>query len=186
MSFRALSRQFTSTQLGILLKLSAVTAGGEAVPELPLPLELVDVLTHYGEVFSSSTGLPPHRAVDHRIVLKEAIPPSIRPYRYPHIQKGEIERLVSKMLSSGIIWPSSNPYSSPDLLVKKRDGSWRFCVDYRAFNQLTVPEKFPIPIIDELLDELHGAAVLTKLDLKVGYHQSGFTTTMWRNSLPYT
>ncbi|XP_026417003.1 uncharacterized protein LOC113312466 [Papaver somniferum] len=110
--------------------------------------------------------------LDHKIPLQpNSVPVNLRPYKCPYIQKSVVEQLVQDMLLSGIIQPNNNPFASPILLVKKKDNSWRFCVDYRKLNNITIKDKFPIPVIDELLDELHGSKFFTKIDLKSGYHQ---------------
>ncbi|KAL0355638.1 UNVERIFIED_CONTAM: Transposon Ty3-G Gag-Pol polyprotein [Sesamum radiatum] len=117
-------------------------------------------------------GLPPKRNIEHRITLKhDVVPKKMHLYRYSYAQKDEIESIVKGMLKEGIIQPSQSPFRSPVLLVKKKDGFWRMCVHYRYLNNLTVKYNFPIPDIDELLDELQGARYFSKIDLRFGYFQ---------------
>ncbi|GJU29316.1 peroxidase 64 [Tanacetum coccineum] len=137
-----------------------------------IPNQLQPLIDKYQGIFHEPTTLPPFRSTSHSIpLLPNSTPPNIRPYRYPHSQKTEIEKQVDELLTAGFIQPSTSPFSSPVLLVKKKDNTWRMCVDYRALNKITVADKYPIPNIDELLDELYGATVFSKLDLRSGYFQ---------------
>lgn len=100
--------------------------------------DISQLISNYYVIFSEPQGLPPVREFDHRIPLKdESKPINVHPYRYAHYQKEEIKRQVHDMLKNGLIRPSSSPFSSPVLLVKKIDGSWRFCTNYRALNATT-------------------------------------------------
>nr|KYP37785.1 Transposon Ty3-I Gag-Pol polyprotein [Cajanus cajan] len=134
--------------------------------------DISHLLHSYASVFAKPSGLPPTRPHDHHIPLTpNSNPVNVKPYRYPHYQKDIMTQLISDMLTDGIIQPSNSPFSSPVLLIKNKDGTWNFCVDYKALNALTIKDRFPIPTIDELLDELGHAKVFTKLDLQFGYHQ---------------
>ncbi|XP_058742330.1 uncharacterized protein LOC131614797 [Vicia villosa] len=141
-------------------------------PPQTLQPEIQTLLSNYQNIFHPQEGLPPNRPHDHHIPLLPNTPPiNVKPYRYPHSQKTAMTTIIQDMLKEGIIKPSHSPFSSPVLLVKKKDGTWRFCVDYRALNAVTIKDRFPIPTIDELLDELGSAKYFTKLDLRSGYHQ---------------
>jgi hypothetical protein len=152
-----------------------IGCGGQTVGLCSVQIQddlLKTLLTTYADVFKEPKGLPPPRRHDHRIHLLPGMAlVAIRPYWYPQLLKDEVERQCDDMLAYGVIRPSTSPFSSPVLLVKKANISWHFCVDYRALNEKTIKYKFPIPVVDELLDELHNAKFFTRMDLRIGYHQ---------------
>lgn len=139
---------------------------------LEAPKQVQELIEEFSELFSSPTCLPPKRTSEHtNPLLLGSHPFRLRPYRYNAAQKDEIESQVKKLLENGWIRESNSPYASPALLVKKKTGNWRLYVDYRRLNAMTIKNKYPLPVIDELLDELVGAQWFTTLDLSSGFHQ---------------
>jgi len=113
----------------------------------------------------------------HDIKLTEDTPFKARPYRLPKAQVEIVEEHVKSMLDMGVIQPSSSPYASPIVLVKKNDGTIRFCVDYRKLNMITVKDRFPMPLIEERIDSIFGSKVFSGLDLTSGYWQFAMTAS---------
>eukprot|EP00253_Pinus_taeda_P007901 PITA_07901 len=151
-------------QRGVIAKLCLLDV---STSESSISPNLQKVLENHSKVFETPKGLPHIRDHDHAIYqIPGSVPPNIRPYRYPYAQNSEIECMVVEILEAGIIQPSQSSFSALVVLVHKKDRSWRMCPDYRELNKLTFKDKFPVPVIDELLDELNGSIYFTKLDLR--------------------
>ncbi|WVZ81560.1 hypothetical protein U9M48_028917 [Paspalum notatum var. saurae] len=132
-------------------------------------VQIQQLIDEFPSLFEVPSSLPPTRSCDHSIpLITSASPVAVRPYRYAPVLKNEIEKQITEMLASGIIQPSASPFSSSVLLVKKKDNTWRFCVDYRHLNAITVKGKYPVPVIDELLDELSGEEYKTAFQTHCG------------------
>ncbi|UYV75173.1 hypothetical protein LAZ67_12002747, partial [Cordylochernes scorpioides] len=131
--------------------------------------ELKQVLERYGDLFSSRLGRT--NLAKHRIDTEDAKPIKHKPYRVSAKERDIIKEEIDEMLTEGIIRPSSSPWSFPVILVKKRDGKYRFCVDYRKLNNVTVKDVYPIPRIDEVMDTLQGSTHFSAIDLRSGYWQ---------------
>ncbi|WVZ51958.1 hypothetical protein U9M48_003055 [Paspalum notatum var. saurae] len=116
--------------------------------------------------------MPLHRDVEFLIeLLHSTAPIAKRQYRVPPKEQGLIKENIDELLGKGFIRPSSSPWAFPVLFVDKKDGSRRMCMDYRALNDVTIKNKYPLPRIDDLFDQLQGACVFSKIDLRSGYHQ---------------
>ncbi|KAI3734186.1 hypothetical protein L6452_13650 [Arctium lappa] len=135
-------------------------------------LESVPVVSEFPEVFPEDlTTLPPDRQVEFRIDLVPGAAPIARaPYRLAPAEMKEMMTQLQELLDKGFIPPSTSPWGAPVLFVKKKDGSMRMCIDYRELNKLTVKNKYPLPRIDDLFDQLQGASYFSKIDLRSGYH----------------
>lgn len=161
-----------STSTLFHLSLLPVSQPEPSIDPVHLISAINKLLLKFSSLFHQPTTLPLPCQHDHHInLIPSANPVNVRPYRYPHFQKIKIEKQVMALLDSSLIQPSRSPFSSLVLLVKKKDGMWRMCVNYRALNSITVRDRFLLPTIEELIDELGRALWFSKLDLRQGFHQ---------------
>ncbi|KAL0556807.1 hypothetical protein IC582_005324 [Cucumis melo] len=141
--------------------------------EADVSLSSEPVVRDYPDVFPEELpGLPPHREVEFAIELEPGtVPISRAPYRMAAAELKELKVQLQELLDKGFIRPSVSPWGAPVLFVKKKDGSMRLCIDYRELNKVIVKNRYPLPRIDDLFDQLQGATVFSKIDLRSGYHQ---------------
>ncbi|KAJ0458542.1 putative nucleotidyltransferase, Ribonuclease H [Helianthus annuus] len=136
-------------------------------------LQDIPTVSEYPDVFPEELpGLPPDREVEFRIHLIPGTTPIDKaPYRLAPTEMLELKKQLDELLSKGFIQPSSSPWGAPVLFVKKKDGSMRMCIDYRELNKVTIKNRYQLPRIDDLFDQLQGARYFSKIDLRSGYHQ---------------
>ncbi len=142
--------------------------------QLPDDTRLKSLLDKYKDRFPADlpAKLPPERNVYHTIPLKDNEPlPPRKSYRLSRPEVAELNTQVASLLEKGYIQPSNSPYGHPVLFVKKKNGNLRMCIDYRSLNQQTVKSRYPLPRIDDLFDQLHGAQVFSSIDLQSAYYQ---------------
>jgi hypothetical protein len=137
-----------------------------------LTLDQVPVVCEYPDVFPEELpGMPPDRDIEFVIELIPGIAPiAQRPYLMNPQELEELKKQLADMLNKSLISPSASPWGSPVLFVDKRDGTIRLCVDYRKLNEVTIKNKYPLPKIEDLFDQLNGSKVFSKIDLRTGYH----------------
>ncbi|WVZ64210.1 LOW QUALITY PROTEIN: hypothetical protein U9M48_013770 [Paspalum notatum var. saurae] len=138
------------------------------------PIDDIRIVCDYPDVFPDELpGMPPDRDIEFLIeLLPSTAPIAMRQYRMAPIEHEEVKKNIDELLAKGYIRPSSSPWAFPVLLVEKKDTDVkRMCVDYRAINKVTIKNKYPLPRIDDLFDQLQGACVFSKIDLRSGYHQ---------------
>ncbi|GJS63089.1 putative reverse transcriptase domain-containing protein [Tanacetum coccineum] len=136
-------------------------------------LEDIPVVREFPEVFPEDLpGLPPVRQIEFQIdLIPGATPVARAPYRLAPSEMQELSDQLQELADRGFIRPSTLPWGAPVLFVKKKDGSFRMCIDYREMNKLTIKNRYPLPKIDDLFDQLQGSSVYSKIDLRLGYHQ---------------
>jgi hypothetical protein len=137
------------------------------------PLENITVVCEYPDVFPEELlGMTPDRDIVFSIeLLPRTAPISKRPYRMDVKVLVELKKQIEELLEKGFIRPSSSPWGAPVLFVSKKNGSRRMCVHYRSLNEVTIKNKYPLPWIEDLFDQMKGAKIFSKIDLRSGYHQ---------------
>ena len=130
------------------------------------------VVEEFPDVFPDDLpGMPPDRDIEFIIeLLPGTAPIAKRPYRMGVNELEELKKQLKELSNKGFIRPSASPWGAPVIFVDKKDGTQRMCVDYRSLNEVTIKNKYPLPRIDDLFDQLRGACVLSKIDLRSGYH----------------
>ena len=149
--------------------LASLTLKGETRQDIDLP----QVVCEYEDVFQDELlGLPPHRDVDFYIELHPSTSPiSMTPHRMAPVELQELRVQIQELLGKGFIRPSTSPWGALVLFAKKKDKTLRLCIDYRQLNRVTINNQYALPRIDDLLNQLRGARVYSKIDLRTGYHQ---------------
>jgi hypothetical protein len=136
-------------------------------------LEHIRIVCEYPDVFPEELpGMPPDRDIEFSIeLLPKTAPISKRAYRMDVKDLIELKKQIEELLDKGFIRPSSSPWGAPVLFMNKKDGSRRMCVDYRSLNEVTIKNKYPLPRIEDLFDQMRGSTVFSRIDLRSGYHQ---------------
>jgi hypothetical protein len=138
----------------------------EGLEHLPVVKEFVDVFPE------ELPGMPPERELEFTIDLKPGTEPIARtPYRMSTPELQELKMQLKELLDLGLIRPSVSPWGALVIFIRKKDGSWRLCIDYHQLNKATIKNQYPLPRIDDLFDQMKGATVFSKIDLRSGYHQ---------------
>ena len=151
---------------GFLASVVDLQNGELEIGDIPIVREFLDVFPN------DLPGLPPDCVIEFSIdLLPGTAPISKAPYRMAPIELKEIKEQLVELLDKGFICPSASPWGAPVLFVKKKDGSMRLCIDYHELNRVTINNKYPLPHIDDLFDQLQGAQVFSKIDLRSSYHQ---------------
>jgi hypothetical protein len=136
-------------------------------------IEAIRIVSEFPDVFPKELpGMPPDRKVEFAIeLILGTAPISKRAYRVSEPELVELKKQIDELLEKGYIRPSTSPWAAPVLFVEKKDGTKRMCIDYRALNEVTIKNRYPLPRIEDLFDQLRGASVFSKIDMRSGYHQ---------------